>query len=225
MPKPTAKRKDDPLHIPPFLRVVADNDPKRMAHLAGLPAPKHQLAPRKADQLVCRPAVADPDAGMGRSFDDREARALKIKAALAGAGAQLNRKQLLAATGLGAAELESGLRHACGTRRLVQKVKGSIRFCLWGEEATTKKLKQPEASRTDTAPRALRKPGGAVDEFGLAVGSRTSQAAAYFKRGGTMAGCKAEVGDTFYNLLKKLEAAGHTVSREGKNITLTPKNQ
>jgi hypothetical protein len=59
------------------------------------------------------------------------------------------------------------------------------------------------------------------DTYGLRLGTLSSRAAEMFTKGAKMAEVKKETGINHYNLLRKLEASGHTVTREDAVITLT----
>lgn len=88
--------------------------------------------------------------------------------------------------------------------------------------------KSKTAGKTGESSKAGAKPGPAPttvskDAFGLRTGSKSSQAAGMFVNGAKMAAVKKETGINHYNLLRKLEAQGHTVSRDDAVITLTAK--
>jgi hypothetical protein len=59
------------------------------------------------------------------------------------------------------------------------------------------------------------------DTYGLRLGTLSSRAAEMFTKGAKMAEVKKETGINHYNLLRKLEAGGHVVTREDAVITLT----
>ncbi len=79
------------------------------------------------------------------------------------------------------------------------------------EKKTKSKSKDNGKQRTST-----RK----VDEFGLTVGSKSSQAALMFKKGAKMSEVKETTGKTHYNLLKKLTGRGCKVKKEGAKYFL-----
>lgn len=60
-----------------------------------------------------------------------------------------------------------------------------------------------------------------LDKWNCMPGSKNAQAIAMFEKGATAAEVKEEIGGTYYNLLKKLEQAGHTLEKSGHIITLT----
>ena len=61
------------------------------------------------------------------------------------------------------------------------------------------------------------------DVYGLSLDSKNHQAAMLFEKGISHAELKDRLGREFYNLEKKLAAAGHTITKEGKTIYLKPK--
>jgi hypothetical protein len=89
------------------------------------------------------------------------------------------------------------------------------------------KVKKEPAPKKAAAPKVKKEPAPkkektGVDKFGLRLGSKNSVAAALFARakGATMADVIEAVGSTKYNLLNQLIEAGHTVTKDGKTITL-----
>lgn len=87
---------------------------------------------------------------------------------------------------------------------------------------------EPSKKAVPAKPKRAKKPkkekhSGEVDKFGCAVGTKASAAAALFAKGVTMKEVKDTVGDTFYNLLKRMKAAGHRVEKDGDKYTLTAK--
>lgn len=83
--------------------------------------------------------------------------------------------------------------------------------------------KDTDATPADVAPAAAKLVIGTVtkDTYGLRLGTLSSRAAEMFTAGAKMAEVKKETGINHYNLLRKLEASGHVVTREDAVITLT----
>lgn len=81
----------------------------------------------------------------------------------------------------------------------------------------------PKAEANAT-PKAEAKPKAASnnrDKYGLLGGSKHSKAAAMLEKGCKMADLQKAFGRTFYDLVKRLKEAGHTIDREENLIRLT----
>lgn len=92
---------------------------------------------------------------------------------------------------------------------------------------TPKPAKAPKAAKTAKTAKAKAPKAAANghDAFGLRKNSKSSEAARMMARtnGASMAEVKEAVGDTKYNLVKKLKAAGHKVKVEEGRYYLTAK--
>jgi hypothetical protein len=100
-------------------------------------------------------------------------------------------------------------------------------------EATV--TEEKELTPSSVPPKPKKKKGlgrsgltGELDKFGIAIGTKSSKVAAMFENGATMKEVKDTIGDTFYNLLVRLENQGHKIERSGPGntfIKLTVKQQ
>lgn len=63
-----------------------------------------------------------------------------------------------------------------------------------------------------------------LDKWGCMEGSKNQRALAMFEKGATAKEVKEEVGGTYYNILKRLTAEGHSVEKEGAVIKITHKS-
>lgn len=75
-----------------------------------------------------------------------------------------------------------------------------------------KKEKKPRKSKA--------KVSGEIDKWGIHIESNSSQVAAIFEQGSTMAFVRGQYGQNFYNLLKRLEKEGHKIERSQDQIKL-----
>lgn len=57
-----------------------------------------------------------------------------------------------------------------------------------------------------------------LDEFGVAVGSKNSQAVEMLKKGCRMADISKEIGGTYYNLVQRLVKQGHTLEKAANGV-------
>lgn len=93
----------------------------------------------------------------------------------------------------------------------------------FAKSATPSDVEAAAAALPTTATAKLVIGSGIVtkDTYGLRLGTLSSRAAEMFTKGAKMAEVKKETGINHYNLLRKLEASGHVVTREDAVITLT----
>lgn len=63
-----------------------------------------------------------------------------------------------------------------------------------------------------------------LDKFGCMEGSKNSRALAMFEKSATAKEVKDSIGGTYYNILKKVVADGHQLTKEGAIMTLTHKD-
>ena len=66
---------------------------------------------------------------------------------------------------------------------------------------------------------------GEIDEFGIAIGTKHHKVVQRLTTGATMKDIKLEFGDSYYNLVKRMEKAGHHVEKNGLMIKITHKDK
>ena len=79
------------------------------------------------------------------------------------------------------------------------------------------KAVKPTAKRR-AKPKAPAAPEAKPNKFGVRPGTKAAAALALFQMGSTMAVVKKTTGSTHYNLLRRLGKAGHTVTKDEKDI-------
>lgn len=109
------------------------------------------------------------------------------------------------------------------------------------EEKPAKKAVSKKAAKPDPAPKLKpppkprkekpkeRKPHHTdedvvLDKWGCMEGSKNSQALGLFEKGATAAEVKEKLGGTYYNIMKKMVADGHTIEKEGAVIKIIHKD-
>lgn len=109
------------------------------------------------------------------------------------------------------------------------------------EEKPAKKAVPKKAAKPDPAPKLKpppkprkekpkeRKPHHTdedvvLDKWGCMEGSKNSQALNLFEKGATAAEVKEKLGGTYYNIMKKMVADGHTIEKEGAVIKIIHKD-
>lgn len=63
-----------------------------------------------------------------------------------------------------------------------------------------------------------------LDKWGCMEGSKNSQALSLFEKGATAKEVKDKLGGTYYNIMKKMVADGHTIEKDGAVITIIHKD-
>ena len=83
----------------------------------------------------------------------------------------------------------------------------------------------PSGSTNGSPEKAVRsKSPDRLDRFGVLLGSKSAKAVEMLQVGASMKEVKTALGDTYYNLLRNLQAKGHTVIKSGAYFKLIHKD-